>query len=586
MRLLTLVSLLASTVCFAAAYDSRTQGAPLNKFPFPADHPFLKIATDENFRSLLVESSAPTVAAFYKTDDGVSRSVAKNLELVALALRPLIDVVVMDGELAGAKDLLSTYGITNLPVILHFNSDLHPIPGADNQWAKLPEGYQGDGSAGGLVRWALQKLSHTTVERVSDDHSLANFLSIHDHLHYPKVLLVTKDPSNATAPLFLSLAQRMRSAAVFGVSHNCQAIIDKYQITEFPAVLGFSPEGGLGDFTLVRMPPLPSAGMIVEQQARDAAAKAAEAEAKAKAAADGTAPQQSEEEAKAEQQRQRDEARAERRNERLRKRGVEGGDAAGKKGAAAVDPNAPNYLYGDVEYEEAAADLAHMVAWINTFGIPEAKRREYGMLIANEEEKFRDRAKEMAKWASALEPMLVRDRAAWERSCLKMKQRGVCIVVFRDMSEFEGSDEEVAERVNLEMYREIARKAATKAPNTPLQIVVADGTTNHALVSALGISNGVPDMVALWPAKKKFYNFLGAVNERNILNLFLDRAIKDKNAKALPADLPSFLKTGSSAEDEAAAPPAAAPTASDDSDESNVIGAGVGGHGDEDDSDL
>lgn len=465
----------------------------------------------------------PVLVNFYKNGDRLSQSVSKGMEQTALALRPLVDVIVMDGELEGARDLLSTYGITTLPVILHFNSDLYPIPQAVNQWAKLPEGYQGDGSAGSLVRWSLGKLAHTTIERITDDHTLAHFLGVHDHLAYPKVLLVTNDPNNVTAPLFLSMAQRMRKAAVFGVAHNCQAINDRYQITTFPTVLGFVPEDTMGDFTLTKMPPFPSETMVPEQASEAAATPEPETEEQKK--------------------KKRDEARNERRNERLRKRGMEGAD----EGAAEVtgDLKTPNLLYGDVEYEVALADYKHMEAWIGTFGIPHEKRQQYGMLIATEEEKARSKAADMAKWASATEPKILTKKSDWNNHCLKMKNKGVCIVIFRDMEEFAAKN--VEERLNVDLYRNISRKAAMKS-QTPLQICLADGTTNHKLINALGITNGVPDMVAIWPAKNKYYNFLGAINERNILNLFLDKALKDKGGKTLPDELPKFKKTKTAAE--------------------------------------
>eukprot|EP00744_Colponema_vietnamica_P009647 GILI01013699.1.p1 GENE.GILI01013699.1~~GILI01013699.1.p1 ORF type:complete len:588 (-),score=143.40 GILI01013699.1:135-1817(-) len=520
MRILTIIALLASSTLLAmGSYESRTQH-PTGQFPIPPNHPFLRTATDQNFRELLVESTMPVLVSFYKNGDRLSQSVAKGFEQTTLALRPFVDVFVMDGELEGAQNLLSTYGITTLPVILHFNSDLHPIPQAANQWAKLPDGYQGDGSAGSLVRWSLGKLSHTNIERVTDDHTLSYFLGVHDHLAYPKVLLVTNDPLNSTAPMFLSMAQRMRKAAVFGVAHNCQAVIDRYHITTFPTVLGFVPEESMGDFTLTTMPPLPSESLPPPEVSEEQ-------------------PQLTPSEAEALAKKKKDDARNERRNDRLRKRGADGVDDASSAEVSA-DSKIPNLLYGDVEYEVALADYKHMEAWINTFGIPEEKRQQYGMLIATEEDKARTKAEDMAKWASATEPKILTKKSEWNANCLKMKNKGVCIVIFRDMSDFSGPD--AASRLSLDLYRNISRKAAMKS-QTPLQICVADGTTNYKLINALGISNGVPDMVAIWPAKNKFYNFLGAINERNILNLFLDKAVKDKGGKTLPEELPKFRKT-------------------------------------------
>ena len=171
------------------------------------------------------------------------------------------------------------------------------------------------------------------------------------------------------------------------------------------------------------------------------------------------------------------------------------------------------------------------------------------MAVAADEKSQKEKAAEQSKAASVLPPIVINSREEWNAKCMKRK-KGACLVIFREIEEFKEAQEGKLQE-HMEIYNNLARSAAIKAPSTPLQVVVVDGLTNWKLVQALGIANGIPDALAIYPAKKSYYNFVGALSERNLLNFFIDKVVRNKLPRTMPKRLPKFIRTKSREEEEA-----------------------------------
>eukprot|EP00758_Cryptobia_borreli_P007378 Tbor_TRINITY_DN5286_c1_g4::TRINITY_DN5286_c1_g4_i1::g.16872::m.16872 len=152
-------------------------------FPYPKDHPFIKELTEMNVSRLLFEDPSPQVLFVYERDDPKVKKISKNVEEFAVALFPIITFVTLDSASTAGKELLQNYGIQDRKtVILMFNSDMTPVDGGGREiMVKMPLPYEGDGSLGHLVRWALLTLSNTPIDYVNDDHTMALFLNFMNH---------------------------------------------------------------------------------------------------------------------------------------------------------------------------------------------------------------------------------------------------------------------------------------------------------------------------------------------------------------------------------------------------------------------
>ena len=458
----------AMVATHAHGEEEEVASPPSTKEVAPNSYSMLNELDTEAFKRLFVEDAQPFLLCIVNKEKATSKKrrlrdpqtegILNNLVEVSKALGPIVETVVADAEGGPGKEILQTYGIGNTPVILFFNSDLTPVAGGDSV-AKLPLGYQGDGTPGAIVRWVMQSLSNIPIQRVNDDHTMAHFLNHLSHLHFPKMLFVTNESS--TPPAFKSAAQRFRFGCLSAVSlaEESPEIVKRYDITEFPTLIGFSSSGS--SYSISKLAP----------------------------------------------------------------------------------PHTTTDAFDDV------TAFNNVLEFYESIAVPQEGRREKMMPIASDEKSQKDKAAEQAKMASVLPPIVINSREEWNTKCMKRK-KGACLVVFRDIGEFrEAQNGQLSE--HMEIYQNLARSAAVKAPSTPLQIVVVDGLTNWKLVQALGIVNGIPDALAIYPAKKSYYNFVGALSERNLLNFFIDKVVRNKLPRTMPKRLPKFIRTKSKEEEEA-----------------------------------
>ena len=473
-----LPGMLVSSLCvvalvFAIALPTTGMAAE-EEFSSDADDTVQKVSPSANYEALLeldadafkrlfMEEAKPFVLCIVNKEKATSKKrrlrdaqtegIVANLVKVSKALSPIVDTIVADSESGPGKEILQTYGIGNTPVILFFNSDLMPVQGAEGSVAKMPLGYQGDGTPGAIVRWVIQSLSNTPIHRVYDDHTMAHFLNHMSHAGFPKMLLVSNE--TVTSPAFKSAAQRYRFGCLSAVasSEESPEIIKRYEVTEFPTLIGFSPSGS--SFTISKLKP----------------------------------------------------------------------------------PHTTSSAPDDVTAFNNVLEFYERIA------MPAEARRERMMAVAMDEKAQREKAAEQAKMGTVLPPIVINSREEWKEKCLKRK-KGACIAIFREIDEFR-SAQEGGLKEHMDIYANVAKTVAVKAGSTPLQIVVVDGLTNWKLVQALGIVNGIPDAVAIYPAKKSYFNFVGALSEKNLVHFFIDKVVRHKLPRAMPKKLPKFVPTKS-----------------------------------------
>ena len=390
---------------------------------------------------------------------------------------------------------MSTYGIQSIPAILHFNSVLLPVGdgGGGGARAKLPTGYNGDASPYSLVRFALQSVDVTNVERVHDEHSLAHFLTLYSGYDMPKFLYVSEKVEKITSkekrtitqqrgggaapvpPLFRILSQTHRYGGCFGVTSAVDSpLVEKLlNVTVFPSLLSLSTMDGEVHIESLDL----SYNTTMDPTSGDDNIKEAD---------------------------------------------------------------------GSSSDRQEAALRQQMISFLEQRVLSSDSQASIREAVISEEHKKREKAKEQAKFSKATPPRLITNRKDWKEQCLQWK-RGICLAVFMDSSAITSSSsrgtngESTSWDVEMEALYNVTKRVSTKT-TVPLQLIVLDGTANYKLAAALGIVNGLPDAVAFFQAKRKVFKLVGSVNERGLTNFILDKVVKGVGGKDIPKKVPKFVE--------------------------------------------
>lgn len=254
---LYIVALLLLAVSCDAA--SRRRAAAANKrVQLHEDNPLVQKCTASNFRDIVVEPSIPVLMVMYNPDDSRTPDIVKHIDAVSRELEGVVSIVAVDG--AAESELLKSFGVqsvSQLPGIVLFNPELQPVPGGqEGQLMKPPVSYEGDVSAMSIIKWILNSLPRNHIERIQDDHELADFFAKFSSLGaFPRFLYFT-DASHVS-PAFVTLTHRYRYGAAFGVvfANQSAEVQKRYGVTAFPSLLALIPAPDNSD-EVIAMPGL------------------------------------------------------------------------------------------------------------------------------------------------------------------------------------------------------------------------------------------------------------------------------------------------------------------------------------------
>ncbi|CUG87342.1 Hypothetical protein, putative [Bodo saltans] len=214
-----------------------------------AEDGLVKEATSVSFRDVVLDPTLPVMVAIYDTDNVKTTEIlAAAIETCAAELKNLVEFVYVDGSSADGKQLAQNFGIQQAPTLILFNSELVPVPGGqEGQFMKNPLGYEGDGTAASMMKFILSSISLNHVERVANDHELADFFAKYSGLDLPRFLYFTEQTS--VSPLYIALSNRFRYGGVFGVAfaNSSAEVQTRYGVKQFPTLIALTPAGNNDD---------------------------------------------------------------------------------------------------------------------------------------------------------------------------------------------------------------------------------------------------------------------------------------------------------------------------------------------------
>lgn len=243
---LVLVALLAlCIVCRCEAKRPRRGAAE----PIHANNPKIRAVTLQNFREAVLDPTIPVAVVMYKTDDATStKTISETVETASVEMEDFVEFLYLDGLSDDGKQLTQMFGVSSLPAIVLFNPELVPVPGGqEGQLMKQPLGYEGDGSSNSLIRFLMQSVTLNHIERLKDDHDVADFFAKFANLDLPRFIYFTDKPF--TSPAIIAVSHYYRYGAVFGVAfaNNSAEVQARYQVRSFPSLIALLPAGSDGD---------------------------------------------------------------------------------------------------------------------------------------------------------------------------------------------------------------------------------------------------------------------------------------------------------------------------------------------------
>jgi hypothetical protein len=210
------------------------------------EHPLMRRIQAANFQTEVLNPTVPILLLLFPSTDGSAQAIFDVMTAVAEAFDPFAEFRVVDVSTEDGRNMAQQFGVAPQLGLMMFNPDLTPVDGSDSHFMKMPVSFQGELSVSGISKWILSTITINHVERVTDEHDMADFIAKYSSLDMPKIALVSRERS--ISPLFLYASHKYRYGAVFGlIDANATDVLQRYHIETVPTVMVLVPRRDLHD---------------------------------------------------------------------------------------------------------------------------------------------------------------------------------------------------------------------------------------------------------------------------------------------------------------------------------------------------